>query len=50
MRMPYLDERWIVRETIRFLGDAELEYPDTLRRAISDAACAMAKDYERNSS
>ena len=50
VRMPYLDERWIVRETIRFLGDAELEYPDTLRRAISDAACAMAKDYERNSS
>jgi len=50
VRMPYLDERWIVRETIRFLGDAELEYPDTLRRAISDAACAMAQDYERNSS
>ncbi len=50
VRVPYLEERWIVRETIRFLGDAELEYPDILRKAVAETACALAKDYERSSS
>ena len=45
VRVPYLDERWMVREVLRFLGDAELEQPGALRKAVADAACSLAETY-----
>jgi predicted DNA-binding transcriptional regulator YafY len=38
VRMPYLDERWMAQEIIRYLGDAELERPASTRRLISESA------------
>jgi predicted DNA-binding transcriptional regulator YafY len=43
--MPYLDARWMVRETMRFLGDAELEHPKALRATVAATARSLADEY-----
>ena len=45
VRMPYLDARWMVRETMRFLGDAELEHPKALRATVAATARSLADEY-----
>jgi proteasome accessory factor C len=45
-RMPYLDERWMVQEIVRYLGEAELLSPASARQAIRDAAAGLAARYE----
>ena len=45
VRMPYLDERWVVQEIIRYLGDAELERPASARKSIGEVAGALAARY-----
>jgi proteasome accessory factor C len=45
-RVPYLDERWMAREVIRFLGGAVLEEPETVRARIREQAAALAARYE----
>jgi proteasome accessory factor C len=46
VRIPYLDESWIVAEVVRFLGEAELMQPPSAREKIRDAASALAARYE----
>jgi predicted DNA-binding transcriptional regulator YafY len=46
--VPYLDERWIVQEVIRYLGDAILERPLSARQRIMESALAMAVRYEND--
>jgi predicted DNA-binding transcriptional regulator YafY len=41
-RIPYLDERWMAQEIIRYLGDAQLEHPASARREISESARLLA--------
>jgi hypothetical protein len=43
--MPYLDERWMARETIRYLGDAALERPASARQLVREFASALAVRY-----
>jgi predicted DNA-binding transcriptional regulator YafY len=45
VRMPYLDERWVVQEIVRYLGDAVLQRPASARRSIKDSADALAARY-----
>ncbi len=44
-RMPYLDERWVAQEVIRYLGDAVLVSPEPTRQMIKDSAEALAARY-----
>jgi proteasome accessory factor BC len=44
-RIPYLDERWLVQEIIRYLGDAVLQQPVSVRSAVAAAARALAGRY-----
>jgi predicted DNA-binding transcriptional regulator YafY len=44
-RMPYLEEGWMAREIMRFLGGAVLQRPDSTRRVIREAASALAARY-----
>ncbi len=44
-RMPYLDERWVVREVVRFLGDATLEFPASARRETQRLAGSLSLLY-----
>lgn len=44
-RIPYLEEQWLVREIIRFLGDAVLEEPSSARKQVSHAAAALRALY-----
>jgi proteasome accessory factor BC len=46
VRVPYLDERWIAQEIIRYLGDAELERPASARQRVEGSARALAARYE----
>ena len=45
-QIPFLDERWMIREVVRFLGDATLESPAPTREAIRRSAAATAALYE----
>lgn len=44
-RVPYMDELWIVQEVVRYLGDAVLEAPASVREAIRHAAATLAFRY-----
>ncbi|MGI5940076.1 MAG: helix-turn-helix transcriptional regulator [Thermoleophilia bacterium] len=44
-RMPYLDERWMAREVLRFLGEAVLDDPGSVRAAVHDLAVALLEHY-----
>jgi proteasome accessory factor BC len=44
-RMPYLDERWMIREVVRFLGDATLESPAATRQGIQESAASLLLVY-----
>jgi proteasome accessory factor C len=45
-RMPYLDERWMAQEIIRYLGDAVLDSPASARQRIYDVARVLAARYD----
>lgn len=45
-RIPYADEGWLAQEIIRYLGEAELEYPLAVRERVREAAVALAARYE----
>jgi predicted DNA-binding transcriptional regulator YafY len=47
-RIPYLDESWMAREIIRFLGDAVLERPDSARQRVRDSAASLLARYSRS--
>ena len=44
-RVPYLDERWMAREVLRFLGGAVLDAPETVRARIRELAASLAARY-----
>jgi proteasome accessory factor C len=44
-RMPYLDELWMAREIIRYLGEAVLEHPASARQRVGDLASVLAARY-----
>jgi len=46
VRMPYVDERWMAHEVIRFLGDAVLERPASARRKVAEVARALLTRYQ----
>ncbi len=41
-RMPYLDERWIAQEMLRYLGEAVLEQPASARHRVRELAIVLA--------
>lgn len=43
--LPYFDERWLVAEVLRFLGDAVLEYPQPARQKLLEVAASLAERY-----
>jgi predicted DNA-binding transcriptional regulator YafY len=45
-RIAYLDESWIARETIRFLGDAVVEHPETVRSLITTLTGGLLGRYQ----
>ena len=45
-RVPYLDELWMAQEVIRYLGEAVLETPGTVRAKVNEAASTLASLYE----
>ncbi len=47
-RIPYLDESWMAREVIRFLGEAVLERPASARRRVRDSAASLLARYSRS--
>ena len=44
-RIPYFDERWLVREVMRHGGEAELLEPGSLRKRIATTADALMSRY-----
>jgi len=46
-RIPYLDGRWLVREVLRYGGDAVLEHPEPLRALVAERAAGLLKPYEK---
>ncbi len=48
-RVPYLDERWMAREVLRFLGGAVLDEPETVRTRIRESAASLAARYSEGS-
>jgi predicted DNA-binding transcriptional regulator YafY len=44
--MPYLEETWIAQEVVRYLGDAVLESPVSVRAKIRETATALASRYQ----
>jgi proteasome accessory factor C len=44
-RIPYLEEQWLAREIIRFLGDAVLEQPTSAREHIRRSAASLRTLY-----
>jgi predicted DNA-binding transcriptional regulator YafY len=44
-RIPYLDESWIAREVLRFLGEAILEWPPSARRRIRERVSLLLTRY-----
>jgi len=49
VRMPYLDERWLAQEIVRYLGDAVLEQPASARGQVAELARVLAARYEEGS-
>jgi proteasome accessory factor C len=50
VRIPYLGDRWLVREVLRYGGDAVLEEPERLRAEVARTAKALMESYgPRNS-
>jgi predicted DNA-binding transcriptional regulator YafY len=49
-RIPYLDERWLVREVLRYAGEAVLEEPAHLRADIARLAATLRRSYARTPS
>ncbi|OFW59663.1 MAG: hypothetical protein A2133_00965 [Actinobacteria bacterium RBG_16_64_13] len=49
-RMPYLDERWMAQETIRYLGEAALVNPGSARQTVFALAQVLAARYGEGSS
>lgn len=47
-RIPYLDESWMAREVLRFLGEAVLERPASARRRVRESAQLLATRYSRS--
>jgi proteasome accessory factor C len=45
-RMPYGNERWMAQEIVRFLGDAVLEHPASLRKTVRELAAGLLARYE----
>jgi proteasome accessory factor C len=45
IRMPYLDERWMAHEIVRYLGEAVLERPASARQRIQELARVLAARY-----
>ena len=44
-RVPYLDQRWMAREVVRFLGGAILETPPEVRERVAKLAADLAARY-----
>ena len=44
-RIPYVDRRWLVREVLRYGGDAVLEEPDDVRMDVAATATVLLKPY-----
>ncbi len=49
-RVPYLDERWMAREVVRFLGGAVLERPEEIRTIICHSAATLLQQYDDGTS
>lgn len=45
-RIPYGNERWMAQEIVRFLGDAVLEHPASLRKTVRELAARLLTRYE----
>ena len=46
VRIPYLGDRWLVREVLRYGGKAVLEEPEPLRAEVAGAARGLIRLYE----
>lgn len=46
-RIPYLDERWLIREMLKYAGDASIESPEALRARMAEETRAIAATYEK---
>ncbi len=44
-QVPYLDERWMARETVRFLGGAVLDAPESVRTQVAALAAGLLERY-----
>ncbi|HZK49036.1 MAG TPA: WYL domain-containing protein [Thermoleophilia bacterium] len=45
-RIPYLDERWLVREILRYAGEAVIVSPENLRRQVVEETRVIRSSYE----
>lgn len=45
VRFPYLDERWMAREVLRFLGGAVIDEPESVRVQVRRSAAKLAERY-----
>jgi predicted DNA-binding transcriptional regulator YafY len=45
VRIPYLDDRWLVREVLRYGGEAVLEEPERLRAEVARTAKELMESY-----
>lgn len=45
-RIPYLDERWLVREILRYAGEAVIVSPEEVRQLVADETRAILAPYE----
>jgi proteasome accessory factor C len=46
-RIPYADEGWMAYEVLRFLGEAVLQRPSSVRTRVRELAALLAARYER---
>jgi predicted DNA-binding transcriptional regulator YafY len=44
-RLPYFAEEWLVREVLRFLGEAVLSEPESVRHHIREVAAGLRELY-----
>ncbi len=44
-RIPYLDERWLVREILRYAGEAVIVAPAEVRRMVAEETHAIRSSY-----
>lgn len=45
-RIPYLDERWLVREILRYAGEAVIVSPEEVRQLVAEETRAILASYE----